>query len=317
MSQSKSNQSSTDKVLMTLSAISYLPFHSTSGLQENLDEAEVLDQAYDAIWSARDNTNSVYVTRNKVNGEYVLVIKGPVFQFGLSFMFELYDNLEIAQQVHFPYSQLKDVRIAAGVLAAIQRINSLCCDGRTLEQIVNNFAKGSKVYLTGHSLGGTIAAAYAARLAHNNRKELEIIPYTFGAPVAGNGQFADLFNPNSNQCVFPRSSRRVNSRDIIPFAWHDLQSMPAVDYGKIKCPIDFTLCLDCLARMLIINRAVYAAPTLKLQLQGRLVPDMSFFQEAALQHQPNTYLALLGLNPVGADVYSYKEKREELLSVSL
>jgi len=319
MRQPITDKYSSDQVMMTLSAIAYTSFDSIAVLQKNLDEAEALRGAYEAIWWARDNVNSLYIVKDRLNEDYAIAIRGPLFRFGLSFLLDLYETLDIDQQAYLPYSQLQpgNAKIAAGLLEAIQSISDFSYNGRNITQIVNNIPKGSKVYITGHSLGGMLATAFAVKMACSNPKELDIIPYTFGTPAAGNKSFGDLFNRHSSQCLFSHSSRCVNSRDIIPYAWHDLQGIPAIDYGNIKFPIDFTLCLDCIARLLILSRVAYVQPSLKLQLPGKIEPGAGFFQEAMLQHHHNTYLELLGLNPIRSASYSYKPQKERAFTESL
>jgi hypothetical protein len=302
-----SKKYSTDQVMMTLSAITYTSFDSMTGLQNNLDAAEALKQTYKATWWARDGSTLVYVVRNTMNNDYCIAIGGAVFQFGVAFLFDWYEDLGIAHLTPLSDDGPEKAKTAAALPSIVRRINSLTYNGSTLPQLIKNFPNGSKVYITGHSLGAMIASVYAVQLATSQTAELEIIPRTFAAPSAGNQAFADLFNPDNSQCLFPRSSACVNTLDIIPYAWQDLQGMPAINYGKIKCPIDFTLCVDNLARLLIIFRAYYEQPPLK-QLPGQPDPTNSFFAQAMYQHQPDTYLALLGLLPIADTPFSCKQQ---------
>jgi hypothetical protein len=278
-----------------------------TGLQNNLDAAEALKQTYKATWWARDESTLVYVVRNTMNNDYCIAIGGAVFQFGVAFLFDWYEDLGVAHPTPLSDDGPGKAKTAAALPSIVRRINSLTYNGITLPQLIKNFPKGSKVYITGHSLGAMIASVFAVQLATSQPAELEIIPRTFAAPSAGNQAFADLFNPDNSQCLFPRSSACVNSLDIIPYAWQDLQGMPAINYGKIKCPIDFTLCVDNLARLLIIFRAYYEQPPLK-QLPGQPDPAHSFFAQATYQHQPDTYLALLGLLPIADTPFSCRQQ---------
>jgi hypothetical protein len=81
---------SRDQVMMTLSAIAYSPFHSIVALQDNLNSAEALEQAYSAIWWGKDGSIVVYAVKNKLTEDYVVIISGPVFKPGLPFLFSLY-----------------------------------------------------------------------------------------------------------------------------------------------------------------------------------------------------------------------------------
>ena len=302
------------QVMMTLSAIAYIPFDSIPSLQDNLNSAEALENKYEVIWCAGDEAGLVYAVRNIVTRDYTIVIRGAVFQFGLAFLFDWYEDLDMGRLSSLPHSELAVAKVASGILDNVREVNDLTCDGKTLKQLVNNFPTGSKVYITGHSLGGTIASVYAAELACSNIPGLNIIPYIFGAPTAGNPAFAELFQPASNYCLFPESFWYVNSLDTIPYAWHDLQGIPGVDYGKIKCPIDLVLCLDNLTRLLILAGVTYAQPAFVQQLPGQLRQSDNFFGEAMYQHQHNTYLHLMGLNPVLSTAFSYRREQEKAFS---
>ena len=308
---------SRDQVMMTLSAITYTSFDSLTILQEGLDAAEALQQEYVAIWMAKDDSNLVYLVKNRLSDSYAIAISSPVFQFDLALLFKLSEDQGLAHQVSFPDSGGGDVKIAAGILDTVRDIQRLSYKGTTLQQLLSQMPEGTLVYITGHSVGGTLAGAYALQLANNNTAGLDIIPYTFGAPNAGNSTFADLFNPISRNLRFSQSVRTVNNKDIIPFAWHDLQGIPAIGYGDIICPIELTLCIDCVARLLILARAFYAQSPITHSLKGKIEPIEGFFQQAMYQHQHNTYLRLLGLGEITSADYSYRQQRAEALSASL
>jgi len=308
---------SRDQVMMTLSAIAYTSLDSLATLQEGLDAAEALQQEYTAVWMAKDDSNLIYLVKNRLHDSYAIAIRGSVFQFDLALLFKLYEDLGLARQVSFPNDETGGAKISAGILDTVLTINNLIYKGNTLSQLLNKLPEGTLVHITGHSLGGTLAATYALHLSNNNAAGLDIIPYTFGAPNAGNNLFADLFNPESKHFRFSQSSRVVNNRDIIPFAWNDLQGIPAIDYGDSKCPIDLTLCLDCMARMLIVAQVFYVQPPVSHFLRGKIEPIEGFFQQAMHQHQHNSYLKLLGLRAITSADYSYRRKKVVALSASL
>jgi hypothetical protein len=93
--------------------------------------------------------------------------------------------------------------------------------------------------------------------------------------------------------------------------------MATVDYGAVQCPVDFSLCIECMERLLIVSKVFYVQPPLQLELQGDIGHNEGFFQEALFQHQPNTYLSLLGLGPIDNAKFYRNERKELLLADSL
>ena len=308
---------SMDQVMMTLSAVAYMPFHSIAMLQDNLNKAEALEQTYTAIWWEKDNTTILYVVKNKTTQEYTVVFRGPVFKPALSFLLNLYEDLILNRQESLPYNQTENAKVAAGILESLQNISNSTYSGRTINQVLNNFPMRTKVYVTGHSLGGSLAATYAVRAACSNSNQLDIIPYTFGAPAMGNDSFANLFHPERPNPLFKQATRCANVRDIMPNLWNDLQGITRIDYGSARCSIDFSLCIECMERLLIVARVFYVQPPPQLELKGDIGHSDDFFTEAMHQHQPNTYLTLLGLDPIDNAKFYRNERREFLLADSL
>uniref|UniRef100_A0A0K0F1Q3 Lipase_3 domain-containing protein n=1 Tax=Strongyloides venezuelensis TaxID=75913 RepID=A0A0K0F1Q3_STRVS len=69
-----------------------------------------------------------------------------------------------------------------------------------------------KVYVTGHSLGGALAALCAVRIRlENYRNSSDIYLYTFGEPRVGSSKFAFNFDE-----LVPNSWRVIHSKDIVP-----------------------------------------------------------------------------------------------------
>jgi hypothetical protein len=78
------------------------------------------------------------------------------------------------------------------------------------QKIQARVGAGSRIYVTGHSKGGALATLAAVRLAD----ELGLLPmavYTYAAPRAGNGAFADHYGRTISE-----SWRFENRDDIIP-----------------------------------------------------------------------------------------------------
>jgi hypothetical protein len=77
-----------------------------------------------------------------------------------------------------------------------------------LEQCV---PPGGKVFVTGHSLGGALAALIANRIGTELQADVDAV-YTFGMPRPGNKAFAELYN----QQLGMRTYRLIHGDDIVP-----------------------------------------------------------------------------------------------------
>jgi hypothetical protein len=316
MDQSHKSKFTMQQVMASLSAVAYMPFHSINTLQENLNDAGSLEAAYTAVWWGKNGSLVVYVVKNKYTNDYAVIFKGKAFRPALAFLIKLYEDLDLGHQEPLPYSRLGGAKVALGILDIIQEIGTSSYGGRTLQQVLNHLPVRTKVYMAGHSLGGSLATVYAAKIACSNAAELDIIPYTFGAPAVGNDLFANLFDPTHVNFLFTRSSRCINTRDIMPFAFNDLRGITTVDYGKTTCSVDFKVCLECLERLLILSRVFYTQPPPELELKGDDGWTDSFFRKALHQHQPNTYLNILGLDPIDKAEFYHAETSEFILTDS-
>jgi triacylglycerol lipase len=75
-------------------------------------------------------------------------------------------------------------------------------------------AAGRKIFVTGHSLGGALAALIAERIHTELPGAVDAVEavYTFGMPRVGNQIFADRYNPHLGM----RTYRFVHGDDIVP-----------------------------------------------------------------------------------------------------
>jgi hypothetical protein len=98
----------------------------------------------------------------------------------------------------------------AGVDAVFPEISAILGAGRP--------AATDKLFITGHSLGGALAAVTALRLVKDNIVDLDRIlgVYTFGMPRAGNGVFAQDYRTIAGRGLADRTYRFVDGADIVP-----------------------------------------------------------------------------------------------------
>jgi triacylglycerol lipase len=79
-------------------------------------------------------------------------------------------------------------------------------------------AAADKLFITGHSLGGALAAATALRLAKDRVVDLDRIlgVYTFGMPRTGNDIFAQDYRDIGGGGLADRTYRMIDGFDIVP-----------------------------------------------------------------------------------------------------
>ncbi len=89
--------------------------------------------------------------------------------------------------------------------------NSICSIARDVNDAVLKLYKGSTsakpFYITGHSLGGALAALYAVQFSPRPSAV-----YTFGQPRTGDSRFRDIYNA----ALGSHTWRIVNEEDIVP-----------------------------------------------------------------------------------------------------
>ncbi|KAE9414653.1 hypothetical protein Angca_009362, partial [Angiostrongylus cantonensis] len=107
----------------------------------------------------------------------------------------------------------------------------------SVEQVLSNSKYADyDIILTGHSLGGALAALAAARITKQGyRKGDQLVVYTFGQPRVGDVDFALNFDS-----MIPLSYRVVFRHDIVPHSPPCAKNKPSF-FGKdvsLPCNID-------------------------------------------------------------------------------
>ncbi|NQX69225.1 lipase family protein [Paenibacillus alba] len=94
------------------------------------------------------------------------------------------------------------------------------------------------LYITGHSLGGSLAVLCAADLATNTRFKMPSV-YTYASPRVGNPEFASLFNQRTGPHY-----RIYNKNDIVPelppFLYKSPRTNLVYHYLHVKRGIELT-----------------------------------------------------------------------------
>jgi hypothetical protein len=92
--------------------------------------------------------------------------------------------------------------------------------GQVLSSINNRLRRGTRVFITGHSRGGSLATLCAYRLKQIDKIDVAGL-YTFGAPRVGNDHFRSLYR---NAGLWDKTFRWVRDRDMGP-RWPDFDTV--------------------------------------------------------------------------------------------
>ena len=169
------------------------------------------------IWSpAAVNGNHAFLATNDT--DYALSIRGSLIGFSEdAFNNWIKQDLNVAEQALWPYAASQKAVVSAGSFSAWYNI-SMMKDGKgfTLLKMLDSVCHdGTRLLITGHSLGGNLSTVVASWIDEHFKKQNIVHPdinvITFAAPAAGNAAFAENYNSR-----FPHSIRYENVNDIVP-----------------------------------------------------------------------------------------------------
>lgn len=211
---------------------------------------------------------------------------------------QAFEDFMIFRQLPLPWLPNSPALVAEGSLDALAVIEGLQSKGVGLRDYLAGFLgnpanQNPVLVLTGHSLGGcitTVAAPWLKTCLAQAQVKAPIVPVTFAAPTAGNAAFASYF-----QQQFPYAPRYVNSLDIAPFAWGNLDGIrPLYEACNFSLPWEVSGMLDVFEGAMRLAGVSYGQPGQVALLKGACGSNISsWYAEAALQHHATTYLALM------------------------
>lgn len=247
------------------------------------------------------NANMAYLARNADgSNSFAVVFRGTV-----GTVTDLLEDLDVGTVVPFNLAGMPSaVSVSKGAMKAFTEVVTMSTAGITLAQALGTALGQAQpnptVYVTGHSLGGSIATMVAPYLQTltwpNGKPNFEL--HTFAAPTAGGADFAAYVDSLDWQA----NERHYNSYDMVPQAWNSLEETrnwfltpgPASTYD-VKAVISTLMGLP--------GPHVYAQPGKSDPLNssydpvdGNLVKQsfQDFMGQVAFQHANSTYLYLVG-----------------------
>lgn len=235
--------------------------------------------------------NFAFLARNARDGSFAVVIRGTYPNpLNPAYWEDAGQDSPFGTMVAWPYPADANALVSKGTWAAFQSVTGLMdTGGGSFVDAVAALPAGAKLFVTGHSLGGTLAPV-VAQWARGLTSRPEVCVYTFAGMTPGNAAFADL--------VGGATRRYYNDLDSVPYGWDAvLQTrdfyQPAPKGGTL-----YQDAIDDMARKLADYP--FAAVGTPIRLAGTVdppridIPFVSFLIENLRQHLPDTYLTLLG-----------------------
>jgi hypothetical protein len=193
--------SATVGLAMTLSTLAYVEENRIATKEQMISEinaglAEAGYTSWQVAWGPAlnaDRSNLLYAARNSETGQLAVSIRGSDFSFWLNWIENL-ATLTLVPYDEFVPTAGKTAKIARGTAIGLRQLLGMRDETQSLEAFLTSAPKGTPVLVTGHSLGGCLAAALAPCVAGWVGSPSAVSVYTIAAPSPGNGEFATYYN---------------------------------------------------------------------------------------------------------------------------
>ncbi len=165
----------------------------------------------------------VFIARNRANGDMMVVIRGTNFLSMDSWLQQDFDTGVMVNIADMVPNVPKDALVARGTHKGLGLITNLHSNGHNVSFYLSTLpTKPNNIFITGHSLGGTLVPPMFVFLNHWLNKDINgsvsnIIPISFAGLTPGETNFNNYFN----KVLYGRPFYRfVNSLDIAPYCWY-------------------------------------------------------------------------------------------------
>ncbi|HEY9259772.1 lipase family protein [Chitinophaga sp.] len=179
------------------------------------------------VWNGTqtDDGNYAFIAVDPTGANYALAIRGSlppqdVFNNWDAFANWILEDLDVVTQVSWPYASTPKPLISNGANTSFTNVlnmqDALGSGVSLTDYLVTNVIKpGNPLTIAGHSLGGNIANVFTSyfitTITGEQYSSDNVSLYTFAAPAAGNGDFA-----NDLDAKLPAAWHYQNANDIVP-----------------------------------------------------------------------------------------------------
>lgn len=280
-------------VLMTLAGLAYA---TPAYITRHLAAGPVAGASWTLLWMADDvpvPVNFAYLVRDAA-GRHVVAIRGTYPNpFSSAYWEDAQQDSPFGTMQPWPGARVPDAEVSAGTWAGLQGLLALSGGGQTLSSVLTGLG-AVDLYVTGHSLGGTLAPVLGLWTASANPAPALSV-YAFAGMTPGNAAFAQEYADQAR--LAGRTWRYNNTLDTVPYGWDRVLEtlsfyQPKPQGGVVVQALQLGMAL----RLVPYD---YAAVGAEVALTGVLFPPavsvdiLAYLIENLTQHLPDTYLALL------------------------
>ncbi len=248
--------------------------------------------------------NFAYIAVSKSSGAYCIAIRGTYPNpFSPAYWDDGNQDNPLGAMQPWPlgsrFGLSAGPMVSAGTADAFLNLIALSDGSQSLQTAIEAIPGKATVYVTGHSLGGTLApviALWMTSLANG------LVPqvYCFAGMTPGNQPFADLFGPGSK--LAGRVRRYTNTLDSVPYGWDRVMATRDFYQPAPRGGVLVEAAITLLAYKLtdygyapigeeILLTGVPSPPKISCEIVAFVIENLS-------QHFPDTYLSLLGAPPL-------------------
>lgn len=287
-------------VMMTLAGIAY---GKPSAIPTYLAEDALTKGDWSIVWIADDIAvpiNFAFIAHSAATGAYAIAIRGTYPDpFSPAYWSDANQDNPIGPMQPWPGDTGSGAQVAGGTWTGFQSVLGLMGAGQSFAQAVAGLPAGATVYVTGHSLGGTLAPVIALWMSEQAGLPVPTV-YAFAGMTPGNAGFAALFGPGT--ALDGRVWRYNNTLDTVGYGWDRVLDtrnfyQPAPSGGLL---VEAAI----VAMALRLIPYGYTGFGTIVELPGVLQPPtincslVAYVLENLHQHLPDTYLSLLGAPPL-------------------
>jgi len=247
------------------------------------------------IWGpveTKATDNLAYMAFNKSTRTIALCLRGTTTQ-----TLSRFEDVPTSQTA-FPTGNTQGATVSTEFLAGLDRLLSIT-DPYTKDTIANNintFSRNNpvaRVVVNGHSQGAALVPMMmlALRDGHAQSPKIShpVSGFAIAPPTSGNPAFAQLVN-TSLDCWFI-----VNPLDIVPLGYASIEDVLDKDIPEKPSFGEYPVILAIIdTALLAVDLSKPWAQPAQRHVTKKIQTHTGFFSDIAVQHNHNSYLALLG-----------------------